>query len=209
MNYNNETCLLDMLLTQLEFQKQLLIKRHIVSPDDVNADNYIKLNAACYHATCTNVELAEFVKQYLKDAQTKTEEVMLELTDAFTFLLNQFLYINVIPTKTLEHYYTEAKYAISQYEKQGQEISYYMIIGQFNIAVGELYHKTRYKSWKTYTELNDDIYSLIPLVDNILTSFLQLYVKLNADCEEICKYFYQKHEINVKRQEAGGKYETV
>lgn len=209
MNYNKETCLLDMLLTQLEFQKQLLKKRHIVSPDAVNADTYTKLNAACYHATCTNVELAEFVEQYLKDEKNKTEDVMLELTDAFTFLLNQFLYINVIPSKTLEHYYIAAKNTLSHNESQGRELSYCEIIGQFNIATGALYHKTRYKSWKTYTELDDDIYSLIPFIDNVLISFLQLYVKLNANCEEICKYFYQKHEINVKRQEAGGKYETA
>lgn len=206
MTYNSETCLLDMLMLQLEFQKKLLEKRHIVSPDDTNTSTYTKLAEACFHATCTNVELAEFIEQYVSDRQQKTTNVMLELTDAFTFLLNQFLYINVIPTKTLDYYYRNAKLTLEQYER---DISYNEIIGQFNIAVGKLYHKTRYKSWKTYTELDDNIFALISLVDAVLISFLQLYVKLDATCEDIFTYFYKKHEVNVKRQEAGGKYETV
>lgn len=209
MTYNKETCLLDMLLTQLEFQKQLLKKRHIVSPEDTNVSATTKLAEACYHATCTNVELAEFVEQYVTDKRQKTDDVMLELTDAFTFLLNQLLYINTIPSKTLDYYYSHAKKSIEQYEHERRDVSFYEIIGQFNIAIGKLYHKTRYKSWKTYTELDDNAFSLIPLVDSVLIIFMQFYIKLGATCEEICKYFYQKHEINVKRQEAGGKYEAV
>lgn len=198
-----------MLMTQLEFQKKLLEKRHIISPDDTNTSTYAKLAEACYHATCTNVELAEFIEQYVTDRQQKTDEVMLELTDAFTFLLNQFLYINVIPTKTLDYYYQRARQTLEHYKHEGRDISYNEIIGQFNVAVGKLYHETRYKSWKTYTELNDNIFASISLVDAVLISFLQLYVKLDATCEDIFTYFYKKHEVNVKRQNAGGKYETV
>ena len=209
MTYNAETCLLDMLMTQLTFQKKLADKRSIVSPDNTDVDVQTKLNLACYHSACTNIELAEFVEQYLLDNKNITEDVMLELTDAFTFLLNQFLYLNLIPTKTLNYYYTAAEKALKSYDGQDHEITYYEIIGQFEMAVGSLYHKTRYKSWKTYTEHSDDIYSLIPLVDNVMTSFLQLYVKVGATSEQIFKYFYQKHEVNVKRQEVGGKYETA
>lgn len=201
---NEDDRLLNMLLTQLDFQKKLLKKRHTISPDDVMIDTSTKLAEACYHATCTNVELAEFIDQMRKHNSNKTDEVMLELTDAFTFLLNQLLYINVIPSRTLCAYFAEAE---KMYKRT--RAKYYEIIGQYNIAIGKLYHKTRYKTWKTYTELDDNVYALIPLVDEVLITFLQLYIKLGATIDELCEYFYKKHEINEQRQEVGGKYEKV
>lgn len=201
---NEDDRLLHMLLTQLDFQKKLLKKRHTISPDDVMIDTSTKLAEACYHATCTNVELAEFIDQMHKDDCNKTEEVMLELTDSFTFLLNQLLYINVIPTRTLGAYYAEAEKMYNS-----SHAKYHEIIGRYNVAIGKLYHKTRYKTWKTYTELDDNVYALIPLVDDVLIIFLQLYIKLGATIDELCEYFYKKHDINEERQEVGGKYEKV
>lgn len=201
---NEDDRLLHMLLTQLDFQKKLLKKRHTISPDDVMIDTSTKLAEACYHATCTNVELAEFIDQMHKDSCNKTDEVMLELTDAFTFLLNQLLYINVIPTRTLGAYYAEAEKMYNP-----THAKYHEIIGQYNVAIGKLYHKTRYKTWKTYTELDDNVYALIPLVDEVLITFLQLYIKLGVTIDELCEYFYKKHDINEQRQEVGGKYEKV
>ena len=205
MSEKEDVRLLNMLLTQLDFQKKLLKKRHTISPDDVMIDTSTKLAEACYHATCTNVELAEFIDQLKIDSLKKTDEVILELTDAFTFLLNQLLYINVIPTKTLGYYYCTA---IKRYSATNNA-NYHEIIGQYNVAIGNLYHKTRYKSWKTYAELDDNVYELIPLVDNVLEVFLQLYVKLGVSSDELCTYFYKKHDINEQRQEVGGKYEKV
>ena len=204
MSEKEDVRLLNMLLTQLDFQKKLLKKRHTISPDDVMIDTSTKLAEACYHATCTNVELAEFIDQMHEDNCNKTDEVMLELTDAFTFLLNQLLYINVIPTRTLGAYYAEAE---KMYKPSHPK--YHEIIGQYNVAIGKLYHKTRYKTWKTYTELDDNVYALIPLVDEVLITFLQLYIKLGATIDELCEYFYEKHDINEQRQEVGGKYEKV
>lgn len=202
---NEDDRLLHMLLTQLDFQKKLLKKRHTISPDDVMIDTSTKLAEACYHATCTNVELAEFIDQMHEDNCNKTDEVMLELTDAFTFLLNQLLYINVIPTRTLGAYYAEAE----KLYNSSRGIKYHEIIGQYNVAIGKLYHKTRYKTWKTYTELDDNVYALITLVDEVLITFLQLYIKIGATIDELCEYFYEKHDINEQRQEVGGKYEKV
>lgn len=202
---NEDDRLLNMLLTQLNFQKKLLQKRHTISPDDVMTDTSTKLAEACYHATCTNVELAEFIDQMHEDNCNKTDDVMLELTDAFTFLLNQLLYINIIPTRTLGAYFVEAE---KKYGASGG-IKFHEIIGQYNVAIGRLYHKTRYKTWKTYTELDDNVYALIPLVDEVLITFLQLYVKLGASIDELCDFYYKKHDINEQRQDIGGKYETV
>ena len=86
--FNHETALIDMLMSQLEFQSQLLNKRNLAAPDDVKITTTKKLEVACYHATCTNVELAEFVEQLKEDKHVITQDVLLELTDAFTFLLN-------------------------------------------------------------------------------------------------------------------------
>lgn len=202
---NEDDRLINMLFTQLDFQKKLLEKRHTISPDDVMIDTSTKLAEACYHATCTNVELAEFIEQLHHDKLEKTDDVILELTDAFTFLLNQLLYINVIPARTLGAYYAEAE---KMYNRT-HSMKYHEIIGQYNVAIGKLYHKTRYKTWKTYTELDDNVYALIPLVDDVLVTFLQLYVKLGVSSDDLCDYFYRKHDINEQRQEVGGKYEKV
>ena len=201
--YNQATALIDMLMSQLEFQRQLLKKRNLTAPDDVKITATKKLEEACYHATCTNVELAEFVEQLKIDKHEITQEVLLELTDAFTFLLNQLLYINILPTKTLEYYREAAE------ERTKRTYSYTELTGLYNLAIGALYHKTRYKTWKTYSELDDNIYELIPLVDEVLTVFLMFFVKAGVQTEKIYNLFYQKHEINIDRQQVGGKYETV
>jgi len=206
--FNKSTCLIDMLLSQLDFQRQLLNKRNnITAPDDVKAAPTEKLSEACYHATCTNVELAEFIEQLSKDKYEITDEVLLELTDAFTFLLNQLLYINILPTKTLSYYTSCAK--IRYEARSAKPFTYTEIIGLYNLATGALYHKTRYKSWKTYTELDDNVYELIPLVDEVLTTFMLLYIKAGVEDTKIYEYFYKKHDVNRKRQEVGGEYEKV
>jgi len=203
--FNNETALIDMLMSQLEFQRQLLNKRNLTAPDDVKITTTKKLEVACYHATCTNVELAEFVEQLKEDKHVITQAVLLELTDAFTFLLNQLLYINILPTKTLDYYREAAK---ERFE-QKLAFSYTELTGLFNLAIGELYHKTRYKTWKSYSELDYNFYKLIPLVDEVLTVFMMFYVKADISSEKIYKLFYQKHAINIDRQKIGGKYETI
>lgn len=203
--FNHETALIDMLMSQLEFQSQLLNKRNLAAPDDVKITTTKKLEVACYHATCTNVELAEFVEQLKEDKHVITQDVLLELTDAFTFLLNQLLYINILPTKTLDYYREAAK---ERFE-QKSAFSYTELTGLFNLAIGELYHKTRYKTWKIYSELDYNFYKLIPLVDEVLTVFMMFYVKADISSEKIYKLFYQKHAINIDRQKIGGKYETI
>lgn len=203
--FNHETALIDMLMSQLEFQRQLLNKRNLTAPDDVKITTTKKLEVACYHATCTNVELAEFVEQLKEDKHVITQDVLLELTDAFTFLLNQLLYINILPTKTLDYYREAAK---ERFE-QKRAFSYTELTGLFNLAIGELYHKTRYKTWKIYSELDYNFYKLIPLVDEVLTVFMMFYVKADISSEQIYNLFYQKHAINIDRQKIGGKYETV
>ena len=203
--FNHETALIDMLMSQLEFQRQLLNKRNITAPDDVKITTTKKLEVACYHATCTNVELAEFVEQLKEDKHVITQDVLLELTDAFTFLLNQLLYINILPTKTLDYYCEAAK---ERFE-QKSAFSYTELTGMFNLAIGALYHKTRYKTWKIYSELDYNFYKLIPLVDEVLTVFMMFYVKADISSEKIYKLFYQKHAINIDRQKIGGKYETI
>lgn len=203
--FNHETALIDMLMSQLEFQRQLLNKRRITAPDDVKITTTKKLEVACYHATCTNVELAEFVEQLKEDKHVITQDVLLELTDAFTFLLNQLLYINILPTKTLDYYRESAK---ERFE-QKRAVSYTELTGMFNLAIGALYHKTRYKTWKIYSELDYNFYKLIPLVDEVLTVFMMFYVKADISSEKIYNLFYQKHAINIDRQKIGGKYETI
>lgn len=203
--FNHETAFIDMLMSQLEFQRQLLNKRNITAPDDVKITTTKKLEVACYHATCTNVELAEFVEQLKEDKHVITQDVLLELTDAFTFLLNQLLYINILPTKTLDYYREAAKARF----KHKSEFSYIELTGLFNLAIGELYHKTRYKTWKIYSELDYNFYKLIPLVDEVLTVFMMFYVKADISTEQIYNLFYQKHAINIDRQKIGGKYETI
>lgn len=204
-HFNHETALIDMLMSQLEFQRQLLNKRRITAPDDVKITTTKKLEVACYHATCTNVELAEFVEQLKEDKHVITQDVLLELTDAFTFLLNQLLYINILPTKTLDYYREAAK---ERFE-QKCAFSYTELTGMFNLAIGALYHKTRYKTWKIYSELDYNFYKLIPLVDEVLTVFMMFYVKADISSEKIYELFYQKHAINIDRQKIGGKYETI
>lgn len=201
--YNQETALIDMLMSQLDFQRKLLSKRNILSPDDVNVDAIKKFEEACYHATCTNVELSEVIEQLKVDKQEITQEVLFEITDAFTFLLNQLLYCNFLPTKTLNYYYNIAKERFNA----NANMSYTEIIGLYNIANGALYHETRYKSWKKYKELTDNIYQFIQLLDEVLISFMMLYVKAKVQVEEIYTLYYQKNKINIERQQIGGKYE--
>lgn len=201
--YNQETALIDMLMSQLEFQRKLLTKRNILAPDDVKVDIVKKFEEACYHATCTNVELAEVIEQLKIDKQEITQEVLFEITDAFTFLLNQLLYCNFLPTKTLNYYYNMAKERF----KANSSISYTEIIGLYNIANGALYHETRYKSWKTYSELSDNTYQFIQLLDEMLIIFMMLYVKAKVQVDEIYTLYYQKNKINIERQQTGGKYE--
>ena len=203
--FNHETAFIDMMMSQLEFQRQLLNKRNLTAPDDVKITATQKLEVACYHATCTNVELAEFVEQLKEDKHLITQDVLLELTDAFTFLLNQLLYINILPTKTLDYYCEAAK---ERFE-QNRAVSYTELTGLFNLAIGELYHKTRYKTWKIYSELDYKFYKLIPLVDEVLIVFMLFYVKADIPSEKIYNLFYQKHAINIDRQKIGGKYETI
>lgn len=210
ITYDKDTCLIDMLMSQLEFQRQLLKKRNITAPDDVMTAANKKLEEACYHATCTNVELAEFIEQLTADGMQITDEVLLELTDAFTFLLNQLLYINILPTKTLSYYMRRAKARYDSRDNLAHKpFTYTEIIGLYNIAIGDLYHKTRYKSWKTYAELDDNVYELVPLVDEVLSTFMMLYIKAGVTDETIVDFFYRKHEINKQRQEVGGKYEQA
>ena len=77
---NEDDRLINMLFTQLDFQKKLLEKRHTISPDDVMIDTSTKLAEACYHATCTNVELAEFIEQLYHDNLEKTDDVIFTST---------------------------------------------------------------------------------------------------------------------------------
>lgn len=201
----NENKLINMLMSQLTLQQKLHEKRNTITPDDVTISRTEKLKQACYYATCTNIELAEFIDQLHIDHCNKTEEVILELTDAFIFLLNQLLFANVIPSRTLESYYQDA---VKRYDSTNG-IKFHEIIGEYNAAIGRFYQNTRFKTWKTYTEQDDNIYALIPLVDDVIVSFLQLYVKLSISVDDICNYYYKKFDINTQRQEVGGKYEKA
>ena len=203
-NYEEDTAFIDMLQMQLQFQRKMLEKRGIITPDDVRHTSVSKLYEACYHSACTNVEFAELLEQFHND-QAITDNVRLELTDAFIFFLNQILYMNLTPTKTLKYYYLQAR--CNTLQKTLTEEYLCELIGKFTCSMGAVLHKTRYKTWKEYSELDENLYELIELLDNAIVDFLRLYVAINMSIQDIYNYFMIKFNVNVERQNTGGKYE--
>lgn len=210
--YNKDTCLTDMLYMQLEFQQKILARRKQLTPADVTVTAQSKVYEACYHASCMMVELHELSEAYEIDLEEAvdnlSEDTKFELIDAWIFFLNQLLFSNVLPTKTLSYYFSQTKSAAElNLEHVDTHVAFESLIGKITIANGRFIHNLRFKKWKEYAELDDNIFELSNLVDLVIIQFAQLF-KFFGMCEaDVWQYFTDKFDENTARQQIGGKYE--
>lgn len=215
-NYDENTCLVDMLNLQLQFQKETLKKRGLLAPSDSNVSSQNKTYEACYHSACMMVELHEFAEQFNLDLQKLQnitddtigdvfEETKFELIDSWIFFLNQLLYTNILPTKSLKYYFSEAALNFKLPHLNNDVVE--QQIGRIVIADGNLIHKLRFKKWKSYTELNDNVFELVKYVDDTIKAFAEAFIMLGMTANDVWTFFYRKYSENIKRQQVNGIYE--
>lgn len=158
-----------------------------------------------YYMMSTVTELFEFFEQYKKDNYQFTDLVKFELIDAWHFVMNQLLYMNIKPTQTVEWFYSKAKENLEQVTFVNHDL--YHIVGGVVETMGEIYQNSSYKKWKTYDKPKEDPLKLQVLAENFLLKFFELFVVTGMKPEDIWKFYYEKNAENFKRQEKGGRYE--
>lgn len=210
MKFNKETCLQTMFDMQNSLQNAIGEKRGTLCPsrwmDTQLADKHRTMaKESGYYMMSTVTELFEMFEQLKKDNYEITDLTRFELTDAWHFMMNQLLYLNIHPKQTLEVYYNAAVDALRQVTFVNHDLHY--LVGELIEAVGEIYQNTSYKMWKTYDVPKEDPLKLAELGDVALVKFMQLYVALGMSMEDIWTFYYKKNEENFKRQEKGGRYE--
>lgn len=210
--YNKDTCLTDMLYMQLEFQQKILARRKQLTPADVTVTTQSKVYEACYHASCMMVELHELSESFNADMSEPvdnfSEDVYYELVDAWIFFLNQLLFSNILPTKTLSYYFNQTKtLAELNLENVNPTVVFEVLVGKITIANGKFIHNLRFKKWKEYDELDDNIFELSNLVDIVIIQFTQLFKFFGLTEVDVWQYFNAKFDENIARQQIGGKYE--
>jgi len=212
--FNNDTVLTDMLFMQLEFQQKILARRKQLTPSDVTVTTQSKVYEACYHASCMIVEMHELYEEFQNDvdecADNFSEDTKFELIDTWIFFLNQLLFSNVMPTKPLSYYFSKIKTAADLgFEPANVKPSTQLeaLIGRITVANGKFIHNLRFKKWKEYDELDDNVFELTKLVDDVLTEFAQLFAYFCMQPKDVWEYFNLKFDENTARQQIGGKYE--
>jgi len=158
-----------------------------------------------YYMMSTITELFEFFEQWKKDNYQFTDLVKFELIDAWHFVMNQLLYLNIKPTQTVEWFYEKAKENLEQVTFVNHDL--YYIVGGVVETMGEIYQNSSYKSWKTYETPKEDPLKLQVLAENFLLKFFELFVVTGMKPEDIWKFYYEKNAENFHRQQdPNGRY---
>lgn len=194
---------------QESLQNAIGAKRGTLCPNTWNSDIPDKYRTMAiesgYYMMSTVTELFEFFEQYKKDNFQFTDLVKFELIDAWHFVMNQLLYMNIKPTQTVEWFYSKAKENLEQVTFVNHDL--YHIVGGVVETMGEIYQNSSYKKWKTYETPKEDPLKLQVLAENFLLKFFELFVVTGMKPEDIWKFYYEKNAENFKRQEKGGRYE--
>jgi len=194
---------------QESLQNAIGAKRGTLCPNTWNSDIPDKYRTMAiesgYYMMSTVTELFEYFEQYKKDNYQFTDLVKFELIDAWHFVMNQLLYMNIKPTQTVEWFYEKAKENLEQVTFVNHDL--YHIVGGVVETMGEIYQNSSYKKWKTYDKPKEDPLKLQVLAENFLLKFFELFVVTGMKPEDIWKFYYEKNAENFKRQEKGGRYE--
>lgn len=196
---------------QESLQNAIGTKRGTLCPNTWNSDIPDKYRTMAiesgYYMMSTVTELFEFFEQYKKDNFQFTDLVKFELIDAWHFVMNQLLYMNIKPTQTVEWFYEKAKENLSQVTFVNHDL--YHIVGGVVETMGDMYQHHPYKKWKTYTpEQEVAMYADSQKYgDAILTKFMELFVVVGMKPADIWKFYYEKNAENFRRQQPGGRYE--
>jgi dimeric dUTPase (all-alpha-NTP-PPase superfamily) len=194
---------------QESLQNAIGAKRGTLCPNTWNSDIPDKYRTMAiesgYYMMSTVTELFEFFEQWKKDNFQFTDLVKFELIDAWHFVMNQLLYMNIKPTQTVEWFYSKAKENLEQVTFVNHDL--YHIVGGVVETMGEIYQNSSYKKWKTYDKPKEDPLKLQVLAENFLLKFFELFVVTGMKPEDIWKFYYEKNAENFKRQEKGGRYE--
>ena len=194
---------------QESLQNAIGAKRGTLCPNTWNSDIPDKYRTMAiesgYYMMSTVTELFEFFEQYKKDNFQFTDLVKFELIDAWHFVMNQLLYMNIKPTQTVEWFYEKAKENLEQVTFVNHDL--YHIVGGVVETMGEIYQNSSYKKWKTYETPKEDPLKLQVLAEAFLLKFFELFVVTGMKPEDIWKFYYEKNAENFKRQEKGGRYE--
>ena len=194
---------------QESLQNAIGAKRGTLCPNTWNSDIPDKYRTMAiesgYYMMSTVTELFEFFEQWKKDNFQFTDLVKFELIDAWHFVMNQLLYMNIKPTQTAEGFYEKAKENLEQVTFVNHDL--YHIVGGVVETMGEIYQNSSYKKWKTYDKPKEDPLKLQVLAENFLLKFFELFVVSGMKPEDIWKFYYEKNAENFKRQEKGGRYE--
>lgn len=202
------------LKTMFEMQESLQnaigAKRGTICPNtwqkkDVDDIYRVMAKESGYYMMSTITELFEMFEQIKKDNYQYTELVKFELIDAWHFVMNQILYLNVKPTEELSFYMGKARENIAQVDFVNHDLHY--IVGQVVEAMGEIYQNTSYKLWKTYDKPKEDPAKLQELCDTFLIRFCTLFVVLGMNEQDVWNYYYAKNKENFHRQQdPNGRY---
>lgn len=208
--YDKEHAMDTMFAMQESLQNMIGAKRGTICPNSWNADIPDKHRTMAiesgYYMMSTITELFEFFEQYKKDNYQFTDLVKFELIDAWHFVMNQLLYLNIKPERTVEWFYDKAYENLKQDKFAGSDL--YHIVGGLVETMGEIYQNVSYKKWKKYETPKEDPLKLKILAENFLLKFFELFIVVGMTPADIWKFYYEKNEENFKRQGRGGRYEA-
>lgn len=207
--YNEDTAMETMFAMQESLQNAIGEKRGTICPNSWNLDIPDKHRTMAiesgYYMMSTITELFEFFEQYKKDNYQFTDLVKFELIDAWHFVMNQLLYLNIKPERTVEWFYDKA-YKNLKHDKLGGDL--YRIVGELVETMGEMYQNASYKKWKKYNTPKEDPLKLKVFAENFLLKFFELFVVVGMSPADVWKFYYEKNAENFKRQSRGGRYEA-
>lgn len=209
--YNKDTCMNTMFDMQESLQNAIGAKRGTICPNTWNSDIPDKYRTMAiesgYYMMSTVTELFEYFEQYKKDNYQFTDLVKFELIDAWHFVMNQLLYLNIKPAQTIDWFYARAKENFDNASFAGHDL--YHIVGTVIETMGDMYQHHPYKKWKTYTPEQEVAMHADrqKYGEAIIIKFMELFVATGMKPEDIWKFYYEKNAENFRRQQPGGRYE--
>ena len=195
--YIEATALETMYNMQEALQNILAKKRGTLAPTN-KEDNHQNAKRSGYFMMSTVTELFELMEQLEKDNFEVTAEGKAEAVDALHFVYNQLLYLKYRPKMTLQKFYDLAVEDTKTGTVVSNSLQY--LIGDFIIAVGDLYQNCSYKDWRVYDTWKEDPLKIQELGDKMFIKFMKIFVNLNMIPAEIYKCYRDKNIENVNRQ---------
>ena len=195
--YIEATALETMYNMQEALQNILAKKRGTLAPTN-KEDNHQNAKRSGYFMMSTVTELFELMEQLEKDNFEVTAEGKAEAVDALHFVYNQLLYLKYRPKMTLQKFYDLAVEDTKTGTVVSNSLQY--LIGDFIIAVGDLYQNCSYKDWRVYDTWKEDPLKIQELGDKMFIKFMKIFVNLNMTPAEIYKCYRDKNIENVNRQ---------